>query len=305
MNKVICIVGPTGVGKTKASVALAQRFNLPIINGDVIQMFKDIDILSAKIKEDEQAGVKHYLIDVLDLADNYDVAQFKEEATKLINELNEQGIVPIIVGGSGFYIKALLYDYQFSDTQARDNNSKWAEYSNEALYEYLEKIDPEQAKLLHPNNRVRVQRAVEIYEITNESKTDLLARQNHELVFDALVLGLSMPREALYEQINNRVEQMLDEGLLEEVKTIHEQYPEDDIQAAIAIGYQEMVKYLAGDFSYDEAVVQIKQNSRRYAKKQMTWFNNQMDVTWIDIDKERFDKALVVMEDKVEEFLNE
>jgi tRNA dimethylallyltransferase len=305
MNKVICIVGPTGVGKTKASVALAQHFNLPIINGDVIQMFKEVDILSAKITEDEKAGVKHYLIDMLDLADNYDVAQFREEATKLIDKINQQGIVPIIVGGSGFYIKALLYDYQFSDTQARGANSKWAKYSNEALYEYLQKIDPEQAKLLHLNNRVRVQRAVEIYEITNESKTALLARQNHELVFDVLVLGLRMPRELLYEQINQRVEQMLDQGLLEEVKNIHEQYPDDNIQAAIAIGYQEIVKYLNRDISYDEAVDQIKQNSRRYAKKQLTWFNNQMDVEWVDVDREHFDKALRVMEDRVEEFLNE
>lgn len=305
MNKVICIVGPTGIGKTKASIALAKRFNLPIINGDVIQMFKGVDILSAKIKENEKNGIKHYLIDVLDLSDNYDVAQFKEEATKLIDELNEQGIVPIIVGGSGFYIKALLYDYQFNDTQARDSNSKWDQYSNQDLYQYLEKIDPEQAKLLHPNNRVRVQRAVEIYEITNESKTALLARQNHELVFDALVLGLRMPRAFLYEQINERVEKMLEEGLLREVKSIHEQYPQDDIQPAIAIGYQEMVKYLNGDISYDEAVAQIKQNSRRYAKKQMTWFNNQMDVKWFDVDQGHFDKELAHMEDEVEEFLNE
>jgi tRNA dimethylallyltransferase len=305
MNKVICIVGPTGVGKTKASLALAQHFNLAIINGDVMQMFKDVDILSAKVTANEQQNIKHYLIDFLDLADHYDVATFKKEATALIEHLNNQGIVPIVVGGSGLYLKALLYDYQFDDFKKRTPNSQLAHYSNEALYAYLKEIDPEQAALLHPNNRVRVERAVEIFEATQQSKTDLIAQQQHELVFDALVLGLEAERSALYQQIDQRVDQMIADGLLEEVKKVHTQYPDDDLQVAVAIGYKEMVRYLKKEISFEEAVAQIKQNSRRYAKKQLTWFKNQMDVDWINVDFNDFAQSLKIMNDKVEDFLNE
>lgn len=305
MDKVICIVGPTGVGKTKASIALAQHFNLAIINGDAIQMFKDVNILSAKIKENEKANIKHYLIDMLDLSENYDVATFKEDATKLIKALNKKGIVPIVVGGSGFYLKALLYDYQFNDFQERSHNPQLDAYTDEELYVYLKEIDPDQAAILHPNNRVRVQRAVEIFEANKENKTSLIAKQKHEMVFDTLILGLNTPRDILYQQIDKRVEQMLSDGLLDEVKDIHQQYPDDNIQAAIAIGYKEMVSYLKGEITYEKAVAQIKQNSRRYAKKQLTWFHNQMEVDWIDVDLSDFDKSISVMMDKVEEFLDE
>ncbi|MDL2212332.1 tRNA (adenosine(37)-N6)-dimethylallyltransferase MiaA, partial [Erysipelotrichaceae bacterium OttesenSCG-928-M19] len=204
MDKVICIVGPTGIGKTKLSLALAQELASEIINGDAIQVFKEVDILSAKPTHEEQSLVKHHLLDYLEVSENLDVAQFKRQATSIIKELNVKNKIPILVGGSGLYLKSLLYDYNFNQIEQRNDATmlKYQDYSNEALYNHLVAIDAKAASILHPNNRKRVLRAIEIFENNKITKSEFISAQEHKPVFDVLIIGLAMPREQLYERIN-------------------------------------------------------------------------------------------------------
>ena len=307
MDKVICIVGPTGIGKTKLALALAQFLKTEIINGDAIQVFKEVDILSAKPTKEEQAQVKHHLLDYLNLAESLDVACFRKEATSLIKKLNSENKIPIIVGGSGLYLKSLLYDYNLADIKGRDVEiaEKYLKYSNEELFALLEEIDSEAASILHPNNRKRVLRAIEIYETNQVKKSDFIALQDHKIVFDALIIGLEMPRELLYERINQRVELMLDIGLLNEVKNLYQNYQDKDFQVFQAIGYKEFIPFFNNEVTLEEAIAKVKQNSRRYAKKQITWFKNQMAVDWLESDVNDFSKTINEAKLLVEEFLNE
>lgn len=307
MNKVICIVGPTGIGKTKLSIELAKYLDTEIINGDLIQMYQELDILSAKPNLNEQDGIKHHLLDYLALNQSYDIAQFKNDANKLIEKLNKQNKIPIIVGGSGLYIKALLYDYRFDQFDQRDNaiSHKYQDYTNEQLFDVLVKLDYEASLKLHPNNRRRVLRAIEISESNELNKSELLAQQKQEMVYDALVIGLSTPRDKLYERINQRVDLMVDAGLVEEVKTIYNNYHDTNSQAFVAIGYKELIPYLNNEIDLEESIASIKQNSRRYAKKQLTWFNNQMSIDWIESNFDDFNQTIVQAKKLVEEFSHE
>lgn len=305
MNKVICVVGATGIGKTKLSIELAKYLDTEIINGDAIQVFREVDILSAKASLDEQEGIKHHLLDFLDLNQRYDVASFKRDATKIIDDLNKQGKVPIVVGGSGLYLKSLLYDYKFEDVQERDLSklARFDEYNNEELFAYLEKIDPTSALKLHPNNRRRVLRAVEIFETSALTKSEHLDKQSHTMEFDSLVIGLETDRARLYDRINQRVDLMVEAGLIEEVKYIDKNYPLLNAQVFQAIGYKELLPYLSSEITLEEALNKIKQNSRRYAKKQTTWFKNQMDITWIESNFEDFTQTIAIAKEKVRDFL--
>ena len=305
MDKVICIVGPTGIGKTKLSIALAHYLNTDVINGDAIQVFKEVDILSAKATKEEQDGIKHHLLDYLNVNETLDVATFKEEASTLIKNLNKEDKIPIIVGGSGLYLKSLLYDYTFDKITERQSDiiTKYQNYSNEELYSYLEKIDLPAARILHPNNRKRVLRAIEIYEISKVKKSDFIAQQKHELEFDALIIGLEMPREKLYDRINLRVDKMVEDGLVTEVKNLHEKYHDQNHQVFQAIGYKELLPFIDKEVTLSEALDKIKQNSRRYAKKQITWFKNQMDVNWIESDIENFDDTINKAKNIVKDFM--
>lgn len=307
MNKVICIVGPTGIGKTKLSIELAKYLDTEIINGDLIQMYQKVDILSAKPSLEEQAGIKHHLLDYLALDQSYDIAQFKVDANKLIEELNKQNKIPIIVGGSGLYIKALLYDYRFDQFEQRDtkNNNKYDNYNNEELFEVLKTLDYEASQILHPNNRRRVLRAIEISEGNELNKSELLAQQKKEMVYDALVIGLQTERDKLYERINLRVDLMLKAGLLKEVETLYNNYRNTESQAFVAIGYKELIPYLNNEMDLVDCIDKIKQNSRRYAKKQLTWFNNQMQINWIESNLDDFNQTIKQAKLLVEEFTNE
>lgn len=306
MNKLICIVGPTGIGKTKLSLALAHYLETEIINGDAIQIFKDVDILSAKINKEEQEGIPHYLIDELNINETFDVARFKKEATIIIDKINKKGKIPILVGGSGLYVKSLIYDYTFNQVEQRTDefSLKYESMTNSELFEYLTSIDKESAKILHPNNRKRVLRAIEIYEVNKISKTELHNKQRKELVFNTLIIGLNTNRDILYEMINNRVDKMLTMGLLAEVQKLHTSYPNANYQAMQAIGYKELLPYFSNEITLDEAIASIKQNSRRYAKKQLTWFKNQMCVTWLDSDVNNFDNTIKQAQKLVKDFIN-
>lgn len=283
MKKVIVLVGPTAVGKTSLSIKIAKRYNLDIISGDSVQVFKGLDIGSAKVTKEEMDGVKHHLIDILNPGDYYSVADFQ----KNVRELIEKNDVSFIVGGTGLYIKAALYDYNFSgEKRDFDLEKKYENYSNEELYEVLKKVDLEASKNIHMNNRKRVIRAIELN--GNKSKEN-----NKDIpLYDSLIICLDLPREVLYERINKRVDLMIKEGLLEEVKGLY-----DKNIRIHAIGYSELYDYFDGLISLDEAIELIKKNSRHYAKRQMTWFRNQMNAKFFS----PFDEDKIFKE--IEEFL--
>ena len=270
------IVGPTAVGKSKLAIELAKRMNAEIISGDSVQVYKHLDIGSAKITVDEQEGIVHHLIDVYDLETPYSVADFQREVRAKIKEIEARGHSVIICGGTGFYLKAALFNYVF-EHQGRqlDFESSLQEKTNEELYHWLQDIDPESAAKFHPNNRVRVLRALGYYLQTGEVISKESSKD--EPLYDAVFIGLSMERELLYNRINQRVDQMMSQGLLQEVEGL--MASQEHIQA---IGYNELFDYLNGLTSLDEAVELIKQHSRQLAKRQWTWFRNQMPVHWLE-----------------------
>lgn len=291
MNKVIVIVGPTAVGKTDLSINLAKHFHTEIISGDAMQVYKKMDIGTGKIKQAEMANIPHYMLDIKEPNEAFSVAEYKEKVESYIQDINQRNMIPIVVGGSGLYIQAVLFDYQFSEEKRDEKITKrleaeLEEVGNVAMHERLQAIDPKQATKIHPNNYRRVIRALEVYESTGETLTEVQASQKNEPQFDHLVIGLDMERSLLYEQINTRVDQMIEEGLVEEVRQLYEKGYEDT-QAMKAIGYKEIIPYLKGETSLDIAVETLKRNSRRYAKRQYTWFKNQLDVNWFTLSKEK------------------
>ncbi len=280
-SKIIVIVGPTAVGKTNISVQLAKKINGEIINGDAMQVYKGLDILTAKIKKEEMDGIPHHLFSFLPIEENYNVADYQKNIRLKIKEIQERNKVPIIVGGTGLYIKAALYDYEFKE-QVEDTHQriekKYENYTNQQLFDYLSQIDEESAKILHPNNRRRVLRAIEIYEHTGEAKSTLLNKQQHHLIYDCLFIGLTLPVEELNQKINQRVEKMFKEPILEEVQN----HPTTST-ASKAIGYQQIQDYLNNKCTLSECKEQIKLKTRQYRKRQMTWLNHQFDVCWFDM----------------------
>ncbi|MBS4203701.1 tRNA (adenosine(37)-N6)-dimethylallyltransferase MiaA [Lederbergia citrea] len=290
-QKLIVLVGPTAVGKTKLSIAIAKAFNGEIISGDSTQIYKGMDIGTAKIMPNEMEGIPHHLIDIKEPEESFSVAEFQSLVREKISEINNRGAIPIIVGGTGLYIQAVLYDYQFSegpgDTEFRAELEKQAmEGESKALYEQLEKIDPESAKKIHPNNYRRVIRALEVYRSTGKTMTELQQNQMKSMLYNTALIGLSMDREKLYNRINKRVDLMMEEGLLKEVEDLYERDIKN-VQSVKAIGYKELYDYLDGHTTFEGAVDKLKQNTRNYAKRQLTWFRNKMDVTWFDMMEER------------------
>ena len=284
MKKLIVIVGPTGVGKTKLSIELAKKFNGEIINADSTQVYKNMDIATAKVTEEEKEGMKHYLLDIKDITDDYSVCDFQKDARECIDNILSKNKVPIIVGGTGLYIKALLYDYTFEK-----NNDKhdYSNLSNEEIYNKLITINPNSK--IHKNNRKRIERALDVFEntgklIEEEDKTD-------KLLYDSFIIGLTTDRENLYKRINKRVDEMINNGLLEEAKNIYD--TNIRTKAVLTpIGYKELFDYFDGNKSLEECIELIKLRSRRYAKRQYTWFNNQMNVKWFDVDYDNFNNTI-------------
>ncbi len=292
MDKVICIVGPTAVGKTKLGVEIAKKYNGEIISADSVQVYRGLDIGSAKVTELEKSGIKHHLIDILNPDEQYDVKKFVSSARKLIKNITDSGKIPIVVGGTGLYIKALLYDYNLSIPERSDNFAvKYSSLSNEELWEKLRLVDESSAKKFHFNNRIRVLRALEIYHLTGKSKSEHLENKKNDLLFDAQIVGLTTKRDQLYMKINARVDEMFDEGLVEEVKNITKNYTKE-INSLNSIGYKEVISWLKNEICYNEMKELIKKNSRNFAKRQITWFKNQLNVTWIDVNYEDFLKTI-------------
>lgn len=293
MIKVIVIVGPTGVGKTKMGVSLAKALNGEIISGDSMQIYRGMDIGTAKVTSEEMQGIPHHCIDILDPQDRYSVKDFQETVRLFIKQITQRGKIPIIVGGTGLYIKAALYDYQFQETQDDHERvrKKYQDMSNENLYEYLKKIDLKSAEELHPHNRQRVLRAIEIYEQTGQKKSDMIEAQSHSCLYDAYFVGLTLEREQLYQRIHQRVDLMRAQGLEEEVKKLYRAGLSRNHQSMKAIGYKEWFDYFENQISLEEVYDRIKKHSRQYAKRQYTWFKNQFDVSWYDVCLENFENT--------------
>lgn len=294
MEKVIVVIGPTSVGKTKMGVALAKKLNGEVISGDSMQVYRQMDIGTAKVTIEEMEGVTHHCIDILDPKDQYSVHDFQQTVRKQITEITNKGHVPIIVGGTGLYIKAALYDYTFSEMENNHDeiNKKYKDYTNEQLYDHLKQIDEESAKILHFNNRRRVLRAIEIYEQTGQKKSEMINEQEHICLYDAYFVGLTLPRELLYERINLRVDLMMKNGLQREMESLIKQGLTRENQSMKAIGYKEWFDYFEGKCDLNEVSENIKKHSRQYAKRQYTWFKNQFDVHWYDVCLENFSKTI-------------
>lgn len=270
MKKVVVITGPTGIGKTSISIDVAKYFQAEIISADSAQVYKGLNIGTAKIKESEKKGVKHHLIDNVELKDHYDVARYQNDARKLIEKTEK----PFIVGGTGLYIKAVIYDYDFTDEPRDiDFEKQYINYSNEQLHELLQKKDLLLSEKIHPNNRRRVLRALSGKKIKTKGKDTK--------VYDSLIIQLTLDRKTLYKRINKRVDLMLEEGLLKEVEDLKNKGLTFNIMC-----YKEINEYLEGIISFEEAIEKIKTVTRRYAKRQETWFNNQMKTIKIDVSNQ-------------------
>ncbi len=273
---IVVIVGPTGVGKTKMSIELAKYLDAPVINADAVQVYKGLDIGSAKVTKDEMDGVKHYLIDIKDIDEEYNVKEYQNDVRKILEEYKNKNV--IICGGTGLYISAALMDYRFYEDE---NNETYEGYSNEELYEMVLKKD--KFSQIDKNNRIRMVRFL------NKKMVDVV--EPKILYPNVLFIGLTTSRDKLYQRINERVDKMFNDGLAKEVKYLYAKNPNSLILNR-AIGYKEVISYLNGKIYEEEAKDLIKKNSRHYAKRQYTWFNNKMNVKWFDVDFNNFDKTI-------------
>lgn len=283
MKKIIVILGPTGVGKTKLSVELAKRLNGEIINADSMQIYKGLDIGTAKIKEEEKEGIPHHLFDIKEVREDYSIYNYQIDGRKVINDIIKRGKTPIIVGGTGLYIKSLLYDYNLNYEKESDT---YDTLSTEELYNKLLELDKN--AVVDKNNRRRVIRAINYYKENNKSISD---NKTNKLLYDVVFIGLTTDREKLYQIINSRVNKMINDGLINEVKKFFDEgiYSKPLING---IGYKELYKYFEKEISLEEAIEKIKQNSRRYAKRQYTFFNNQLPVVWFNVDFNCFSNVI-------------
>ncbi|WP_204464777.1 tRNA (adenosine(37)-N6)-dimethylallyltransferase MiaA [Shouchella xiaoxiensis] len=284
----IAIVGPTAVGKTDLSIKLAQQLNGEIISGDSMQVYKTMDIGTAKATEEEQAAIPHHLIDILDPEEPWTVAAFQERALAAIQDIRARGKLPIVVGGTGLYIQSITHELSFADAKSdpayREQLEAFLEaHGIRALHQQLEEQDPKAAETIHPNNSRRVIRALEVIHTTgvrfSEQENQLGAAR-----FNTALIGLTMDRQKLYERINVRVDLMMKQGLLEEVKRLYDAGVHS--QAIQAIGYKELYAYFNGDVALAEAVDLLKKNSRHYAKRQLTWFRNRSAAEWFNVGAE-------------------
>ena len=287
MDKVLVVVGPTASGKSDLGVLLAKKYSGEIISGDSVQVYRHFDIGSSKIKEEKKQGVIHHLIDILDEKQEYSVYDFQNSARKIIEEISRRNKLAIIVGGTGLYIKALIYDYNFLASEKVNND--YSEYSNKKLYELLLNKDKEAAEKIHINNRKRLIRNLNLLDELPGNKTEFLAKQKKEMIYNTLIVGLTMDRALLHKRINERVDFMFENGLVEEVESL---LKEDKLnfnnQAMQAIGYKEFAGYYNNEYDLKEVKEQIKTHTRQFAKRQYTWFNNQMNVIWFDIYQEDY-----------------
>lgn len=290
LKKVIAVCGPTASGKTALAIEIAKEFGGEIVSCDSMQIYKHMDIGTAKATESEQKTVKHHMIDFLCPSARYSVADFVERARLCIDDITSRGKIPVLAGGTGLYLDSVLNNIAFddfgSDPQFRQDMEKLAKNEgNEAVHKLLEEKDSEAAEKIHPNNIRRVIRALEVCHLTGKTFTQVNEESRREAVYDALIFGIDTDRELLYERINNRVDQMMENGLVEEVEALCKMGIDRSTTAMQAIGYKEILEYFEGKLNIDETVEKIKQESRRYAKRQLTWFRRNEKIDWINLSE--------------------
>lgn len=292
----IILTGPTAVGKTELSIKLAKAVNGEIISADSIQVYKYMDIGSAKVTKEEMDGVKHYLIDVLEPTDEFNIFVFKKLATEAMEEIYAKGKVPIIAGGTGFYIQSVLYDIEFAEeegdkTYRHELEKKAAAEGVSVIHRMLEEVDPKAAAEIHENNLKRVIRALEYYHETGKPISEHNEEQRSKTSpYNFRYYVLNMDRDKLYDRINLRVDIMLENGLLDEVKKLKDMGFSKDLVSMQGIGYKEIREYIDGECAYEEAVETLKKNTRNFAKRQLTWFRRESDVTWLNHEEFECDK---------------
>lgn len=302
MNKkpMVILTGPTAVGKTALSIALAKRINGAVISADSMQVYRHMDIGSAKIMPKEMQGVKHYLVDALEPGDEFHVVRFVEMAKTALTEIYEAGKIPIIVGGTGFYIQALLYDVDFTEQECdeayRASLAKLAEErGNRYLHEMLREIDPASAEAIHENNRKRVIRALEFYHHTGEKISEHNEKEREKSSpYNFAYFVLNDAREKLYQRIDARVDAMLGQGLVAEVTKLKEMGCHGGMVSMQGLGYKEILEYLAGESTLDEAVYIIKRETRHFAKRQLTWFRREREVIWLNKPEYQYDEEKIL-----------
>ena len=289
-DKLICIVGPTASGKTSFAVSLAQRAGGEIISADSMQIYKKMDIGTAKPDKTEMRGIKHYMIDEISPFESFSVNEFVIRAKKYIKEIISKNKIPILVGGTGLFVSSLIDNISFVEAETdpelrKELERKAAEEGNGYLHDMLMKIDPESAARIHPNNLKRVIRAIEIYKTSGITMTEQNRRSKEEpSPYDLCMMGLNGPREYIYERINKRVDMMLENGLIREVEELKALGLDLSYNSMQGIGYKETFSYLSGEMTRDELSETIKRESRRYAKRQMTWFQRDKRIKWADIE---------------------
>ena len=284
MKKVLAIVGPTAVGKTSFGIECANMFNGEIISGDSIQIYKGLDIGSAKASKEELKKAKHHLIDIKEPTDSYSVKEFQELSRSLIEDISKRNKLPIIVGGTGLYIKACLYDYVFYDESEKDN--QYEELSNQEIYDSLKEKDPKALESIHINNRKRLVRALNIYEKHSKGISEIKDNQKHEMLYDAKIIGLTCERDDLYRKVEKRIDQMIEEELIKEIEGLLRKGVSFENQSMQAIGYKEFKDYFNGNKNLNECIEEVKRNTKHFVKRQYTFFNNQMPIEWYsDINK--------------------
>ena len=293
MQKVIVITGPTAVGKTKLSIEIAKRLNTDIINADAYQIYRRMNIGTAKPNKEEMKMVSHHLIDIIDPKETFSISDYQILVRALIDKMKTENKVPILVGGSGLYIDAVIKNYNFNEAKRCDE--KYNNYTNNELHQLLQNLDYDTAKKIHPNNRKRLVRAIELEQQPCFKDSRSLGK---DFYYNVLCIFLNDDRDTLYQRINNRVDQMIKDGLIEEVRQIG--IENFSMTSRVAIGYKEVIEYLKGNITLDDAIELIKKNSRHYAKRQYTWFKNKTYSIIVNIDLDDFSHTI----DEVEQIIN-
>lgn len=288
-ENLIVIIGPTAVGKTALGIKLAQKYNTEIISGDSMQVYRDLNIGTAKVTVEESQGIKHHLIDILDIDQKFSAADFQNQAKKIISEINAKGKIPIIVGGTGLYIESLIDNFNFLEVKEDPlyRQSLWNrlnKFGSKLLHTELLEIDAKAANNIHPNDHKKLIRALEVHHLSqgrNKSSLGKKSQSNYNLLY----LGLKKDRNQLYQTINKRVDQMIEGGLLDEAKYLLAANLDPETNSMLAIGYKELFPYLKGELELETCIDILKRNSRRFAKRQMTWFKRDDRIIWLDRDK--------------------
>ena len=284
MKKIIVVVGPTGVGKTKLSIMLAKKYNGEIINADSMQIYKGLNIGTAKVTEEEKGNVNHHLLDIKEVDEDYSIYNYQLDCRRVINNILKKGKVVIIVGGTGLYVKSALYDYKLSEFVNKDN---YEDYSTDELYNVLISMDKDSIGKIDKNNRRRIINAINYF---NNNKSSITSNKTNKLLYDACFIGLTVDRKVLYDKINKRVDEMVKNGLIDEVKHFYD-LGIDSKPLLSGIGYKELYDYFDKKISLEKAIELIKKNSRNYAKRQYTFFNNSLQVKWFDTNYDDFNKT--------------